>query len=217
MKFYVVLTAIFCSAVTCVAGEERILSTSPNKQIVIVEKRSDGGEIDYYFIERSSRKKLGFVLPQEQRHQISNVAVVASWNKSSANVALVVFYGTKLSELLLFRRTGDGLFHDVPLNEPDPIALYNEKTGKTLPQPGDGGSENAVGPWLDDHTVALITGEAKQTEQLDQYLHLFVTFHARITNTRAQLSHIELVGPLSNAKSERFLKRWGEQYVEAHE
>jgi hypothetical protein len=201
------LLVILTSIVTCQAGEVRILSESPNKKIAIVEERDDSGERDYYFVRRSSEKKLGFVLPPDE--DISNVAVGASWNLNSSKVALVLFYGTKLSTLLLFSKADDGAFHQVRLRQLDPSAFYRQRTGKTIPQEGDGYSENAVGPWLDENTVALISGEAKQTEQPDQYLHLLVTFRAHLVGKRAVLSHLKLHGPLSNAQSSRFLKRFG--------
>lgn len=212
MKLYVALVVVLVVAVTCRGAEERTLSVSPNKQVAIVEERGDSGKRDYYFVQQPSRKKLGFVLPPDQRNEISNVGVVASWNATSTKVALVVSYSTKLSELLLYSRTHEGVFHQVNLQKPDPIALYQKQTGKPIPQPGDGYSQNAVGPWLDESTVALISGEAKQTEDMDLYLHVFVTFRAHFGSGRAELSQLKLHGPLADGQSTRFMKGWGEQY-----
>jgi hypothetical protein len=227
MKHSVVFAMVFAT-VAANAAEERVLpaTVSPDKQFAIVEVRVVDGQRDYYFVHQPSRKRLGFVLPREQRHEISNVAIVASWNKSSAKVALLLFYGTKLSELLLHSRGPDGTFQQVELPSPDPLEVYRKRTGKTIAQQGDGFSENAVGPWLDEETVMLLSGEAKQilppdseTEDvpLDQYTHVLVTFRARIRGRSATISDLRLVGPLTNAASEAFQKRWGEHYFSAHE
>jgi hypothetical protein len=173
-----------------------------------VEERSDSGDRDYYFEDQPSRKKLGFVLAPEQRNELSNVIICASWNRSSTKVALLLNYGTKLSELLLFRKADDGKLHQVEMVEPDPSALYRKYTGKTIPQPGDGYSENDVGPWNDENTVSLVSGEAIQTEDPDRYTHLLATYRAHVSGSHAEISNLKLLGPLSDAQSENFFKRW---------
>ena len=99
MKFQVFIIAVLTASASCSAAERRILSTAPNRRVAIVETRSDDGDRDYYFVRSSDNKRLGFVLPSDQRNEISNVAIVASWRPHSTKVALLVFYGTKLSEL----------------------------------------------------------------------------------------------------------------------
>lgn len=216
MKFQILIIAALTASASCPAAERRVISTAPNGQVAIVEAQADSGDRDYYFVRRLDNKQLGFVLPSEQRNEISNVAIVASWSPRNTRVALLVFYGTKLSELLVFRRADDGRFVPVNLLVPDPITLYRKHAGKTLPQPGDGYSENGVGPWLDEDTVLLLSGEAKQTEDLDEYFHLLVTFRTHVIGKRAGTSHLKLIGPLTNIQSEKFLKKWGNKYVEAH-
>lgn len=132
-------------------------------------------------------------------------------------VALLVFYGTKLSELLLYHRGDSDLFSEIALRPPDPVALYRRRTGKTIPQPGDGGSVNAVGPWLDDDTVALVSGEAKQTKDPNEYCYVFARFRAHIHGRSARIFHVHLIGPLSYARSERFEKHWGQRYFETRD
>lgn len=192
-----------------------MISTAPDKRIVVVEERADDGEKSYYFMRLSDEKKVGFVLTPAESREISKVAIIASWNKPGTNVALLLFYGTKLSSLLVFSKDDDGTFQKVSVELPDPMALYRDRTGKTPPQPGDGYSENKVGPWGDENTVSLISGAAKQTEQSDEYLHLLVTFHARIIGKRAELSHLTLNGPLTNLESDAFLDKWDTRPVEA--
>jgi len=216
MKRFFFAIFLIAGAIQCLAAEQHVWSVSPNQQFAIIEEQTDDGGRDEYFISQSSHKKLGFVLPADVRGEISNVAIIASWNPSSTKVALLLFYGTKLSELLLFSRANDGTFQPISLEEPNPTALYQKRTGKTLPQRGDG-EENGVGPWLDENTVLLVWGDVKVNKENDDYLHLFVTFRAHIAGKHAELSHLKIIGPLTDSQSEAFLKKWGEQYVEAHD
>ncbi len=145
------------------------------------------------------------------------MAIIASWNRSGSKVALVLFYGTKLSELLLFAKNSKGIFEAVELAEPDPVDLYHRRTNKTIPQPGDGFSVNAVGPWLDENTVSLVSGEAKQTANPDQYTYIFAPFKAHIEGKNAKISEIHLIGPLSDKEGRGFERKWGDRYFSAHD
>ena len=156
--------AIFAVTVALVAKshatETKVLTStfSPDKRTVIAVEQSKNGDHDYCFLQKSSGKKLGFVLPAEQRHEISKVHFVTSWNRSGSKVALLVFYGTKFSELLLNSKDATGQFHLVACEVPDAAAVYQQRTNITVPQPGDGYSHNAVGPWLDENTVSARIG-----------------------------------------------------------
>ena len=206
-----IIVAVLAAVASCPAAERRILSTAPDRRFAIVEERAESGERDYYFVRRADGRQLGFVLGAEHRHEISNVAIVASWNPRSTKVALLLFYGTKLSELLLFHKADDDTFVPVALKKPDPMAIYRERTGKTLPEQGDGYNENGVGSWPDEDTVLLLSGEAKQTEDQknsEEYLHFLVTFRAHIVAHHSELTRLKLTGPLTNVQSQRFLKKW---------
>jgi len=224
MRGSYVIFAILFATVALHAAEERVLSgtTSPNKEIVVVEVLAADGQSDFYFVDRLSGKRLGFVLPREQRRQISKVGIVAKWNKSSTRVAMMVYYGTKLSELLIHSRGRDGAFHEVELEAPDPLELYQKRTGKRIASQGDGYSDNSVGPWLDEDTVLLMSGEAKQvippgseTEDVDlgQYAHVYATFRAKIRGRTARVSDLRLIGPLTNKESGTFKKQWEARYL----
>lgn len=211
-RVFFVVVSVF--AVTCHAAEKRVLpgTSSPDKRTAIMEKSDDEGR-DYYFVAQPSGKRLGDVLPPAQRGQVSNVSIITSWNRDSSKVALLVFYGTKLNELLLYSKDKAGQFQHVTLRKPEPEAIYQAQAHRALPQPGDGYNENAVGPWLDDNTVLLIAGEAKQTTQPeDQYDHWLVTFKAHVQSTHATVSDLQLKGPLSNEADAKFTKQWGERY-----
>ena len=206
-------------ALTCRGAEEKILinTLSPDKQSVIVERQNSDLSRDYYFARYAGHEKLGYVLPANQRQQISNIAIVASWNASSTHVALLVLYGTKLSELLLFSKGTAGRFQPVEWQQPDAEAIYRQHTGRTIPHPGDGHDEDAVGPWVDENTVCMVSGQDMQTEDPARYTHLLTTFKARIRGKRAIVSSLQLEGPLSDEADEKLVKHWGNRYFEATE
>ncbi len=149
------------------------------------------------------------MLPKEQQGQLSNVAIVASWNRNGSKVALLVFYNTKLSVLLICEKNAQGRFEQVDLSDPDPEELYHRQTKKKIPHPGEGICENAVGPWLDENTVRLVDGVASQNKDGDSYTHIYVTFKATVKAGAATISEVKLVGPLSDDKSGDFQKEMG--------
>ena len=203
-------------AVACHGAEQQVLpgTLSPDKKVAILEETNDSGR-DYYFVQMPGEKKIGLVLPADQRGQISNVNIVASWNADSTKLALLVFYGTKLSELLLASKDASGQFQPIELHEPDAAAIYKQRTRHPIPESGDGSSDNAVGPWLDKDTVCLISGESKQAGgSSDHYNHFYVTFKARVRGRRSTVSDVRLKGPLTDEASEQFEKKWGTRYFE---
>ena len=200
--------------VTCHGAEQRVMpgTLSPDKKVAILQETNDSGR-DYYFVQMPGKKKLGHVLPEDQR-EISNVEFVASWNADSSKVALLVFYGTKLNTLVLDARSTSGQFQPVELQAPNALEVYKQRTHRAIPQPGDGFSNNGVGLWLDNNTVCLVSGEAKQTqESSDNYIHVYVTFKAHVQGDHAAVSDLELKGPLSDEASEKFEKKWGTRYL----
>ena len=127
-------------AVTTHAADLRVLpdTASLDNKIAIVEKQSNNGDRDCYFRDRSTGKNLGFLLPPDQRGQLRVVGVTAGWNRTGSKVALVVSYGTKLSELLVFTRNARGRFEQIKLDAPDAEKLYHDRARKTIPHRGDG-------------------------------------------------------------------------------
>lgn len=214
-----VLALIGGFAAACHGAEQWVLpgTLSPDKKVAIVEE-ADGADRDYYFVQMPGKKKLGHVLPKDQQNQISNVEIVASWNAESSKVALLAYYGTKLSELLLDPRDAAGRLQPVALHEPDALEIYKQRTHRTIPQPGDGHSNNGVRPWLYKDTVYLVSGEDKQTEEsADSYTHVYVTFRAHVKGKRALVSDVQLKGPLTDEASKQFEKKWGMRYFQGED
>ena len=74
-----------------------------------------------------------------------------------------------------------------------------------------GYDENLLGPWLDENTVCLASGNASQMKDINHYIHIFATFKVRIKANTATISDIRLVGPLSDSKRDDFLMKWLER------
>lgn len=188
---------------------------SPVYQTTVIEERGDSGETNYFIRDQATGKNVGYILPPGD--EFRNVALVASWNHSRSKVAILEFYGTKQSCLLLFARGSDGVFKKIPLGSPDPEKLLIEQRNINIPRPGDGHDSNAVGPWIDDNTVSLVAGEGIQTEQSsDEYTYVFATFTAHVGTKRAKVSQVRLIGPLDDEDGDAFIKKWGDQYFSAH-
>jgi hypothetical protein len=173
---------------------------SPNKHFVIKQNEN----FDYEFVDLKSNKSLGIIEPTVGRNRIH---FTASWTPDSSKVALLMFYGTKLSTLLIYAKNANDTFQEISIQVPEPEMIYNQHTGKNLPRAGDGYDENQVGPWIDKDTVCLRSGEAIQTENQNEYLHIFVDFRARVLDGKAEISKLKLVGPLNNAESQLMLQK----------
>jgi len=81
----------------------------------------------------------------------------------SSKVAILVFYGTKLSALKIFEMSSGGQFRRVRFSAPNPIEVYQTQRSRRLDLEGiTGFSANSLGPWLGDKTISLVVGEAKE-------------------------------------------------------
>ena len=209
-----IFVAVGLVSLSCHGAEQKVFAgtLSPDKHVVIIEERS-GPDQDYYFARASDHRRLGGVLPDDQQ-EISNVGIVASWNARSTKVAVLLFHGTKHSELLLFTKDDAGQFQAVLWRQPDAEAVYQRRTGRHLPRPGDGHDEDAVGPWEDENTVRLVSGQCAQTKDMDRYIHLLTTFKATVRDRRATVSTLRLQGPFSDRAADHFRRLWGSRYFE---
>src|SRR4051794_4472332 len=90
---------------------------SPDKKLAIAEIGRD-----YYFVDVENHRRLGSVIPSQQRGHITNVRIEdVSWNKGSNAVALALYYGTKVGGVLLYERGANGEFEPLVCNCPDPF------------------------------------------------------------------------------------------------
>jgi hypothetical protein len=215
----IILIAAAVCATNSFAGEKKIVAGtwSPDRTTAIVEERNpENGGRDYYFAAQPNGGKLGDILEPDE-NDISNVAILASWNPRADKVALLIFHGTKMNRVKLCAKNPAGNFVALKLQPPDANQLYQIQGLPAIPREGDGHNENAIGRWKDDDAVELISGFARQTNDPNHSTHVLVSYVARADGGNVILSEIQLHGPLTDEQSETFIKKWGEQYFVVEE
>ena len=170
-------------------------SFSPDRRVAIRENPKR----HYEFVDVRSGKGVGRIEAAENRNKID---FVTSWNSDSTRVALLMYYGTKLSGLMVFQRSPQSRFVELGFRCPDPVKAYLKERG-SLPFPENSGgmSCNDVGPWLTKSTVRLFAGEAN--EQADSGV-LLVSFEVHVTKGVASIINVHLHGPMTYTESESF-------------
>src|SRR4051812_2777488 len=123
MKFFVYAAIISSIAIICATAASPPEALSPNKHAALIQN----DDKSYDFVDVPTQKRIGHILETDQ--DISNIHFVASWNSNSSKVALLMYYGTKLSCILIFRKNLKGFYVELPFKEPDTIKLYHELHG----------------------------------------------------------------------------------------
>ena len=176
-------------------------AVSPNKHTALIQN----DDKSYDFIDIQSREKIGHIFETDQ--DISNVQFVASWNDDSSKVALLMYYGTKLSCILIFKRNSKGDYIELPFKEPDPVKLYHEShDSDPFPENASGYSNNSVGRWITGDTVELFSGETKDNLQKGT---LIVIYDARIKDNSVSIVNVRLLNLMDDASAEKFLQKHG--------
>jgi hypothetical protein len=180
-------------------------SYSPNKCFAIA---GTGG--DYYFIDVRTGKKIGSVIPAAQSGDegITNIAFDdVTWDGSSAHLALVLYYGTRGVDLLLYARDAAGSFDLLKFNPPDPLAIFIRGDSKWKRfQYAFGYDEYSVGRWS-HHSVNLISGALKQTDDGNS-VGFFATYKVTVHKTVPMVSEMKLIGPLQGDEATGYLDKW---------
>jgi len=151
---------------------------------------------------------------------LSNVSVYASWNKSGTRVAILVYYGTKLSELCIYEVEANQKIRQVKFDQPDPIAVYEATSKSKFRYANNTGSDSSdIGAWKNDNTVELVSGATKEIDDKDSTLtgtvSLFVAFEVHVQDAKIQVSIGKLTGPIQDNengdKGDAFLENWEKQ------
>jgi hypothetical protein len=189
-----------------VLAQDRLLPNtySPDKNVAIVEYRTANG-VDYSFFDSKKKMKLGDVLPPILRGATIG-GIKTSWSPDSAKVVLRVSYGTKLDALLLYSRIANGMIKPIELPDIDPISIYEKGKKKGFSRNDSGYDEDEIGPWVNNDTVRVVRGEAKEYETGTQ--HFIITLEIKVTGTRAKIHRLTRIGILSDEQSEQFLSSW---------
>jgi len=193
-------------------GTRLTATISPDKAVLLLEERQPDGGARIFFVDAFTGEKLGAVLSLFNERDLANVSVVSSWNPSSSQVALLIYYGVRSSKIKLFKKANDGEFVPIGLTLPDPVLIYANADLKKLSEGHVSASENSLGPWTSDNSVRLVSGIMVDRGN-NEFVHLFATFTA-VINAKAHIKNVKLLGPYSDGEADRFLEQWGSKYWE---
>lgn len=191
------------------------LTASPDGKIAIRavgEIQDDDFHFDFY--EVASGTDLGRIKAADR---VSKVAFACRWSPGGSRVAVLMFYGTKNSTLLIFEKGKDGRMSEVPFDIPDAAKAYAAANLK--PKLGiaggdySGGSLKGLGKWSREDSVKLICGTwiehfgGKQAP--DSGLNLVVPFDAKVAEGKAKVGNVRAHELMSDDAAEAFFKRNG--------
>jgi hypothetical protein len=205
----------FCLSVCAEAGAKADLAkltASPDGKIAIRANDPIGGmDSDFDFHEVSSGKSLGHI---EAADSVSKVVFVCRWSPGGSRVAVLMFYGTKCSTLLIFEKGRDGQMREIPLDVPDPADAYAKaKLKPGLGSDHSGGSLNGLGKWKGEDSVELISGawldrpDGKEVEPSG--LNLVVSVDVKIVAGKAVIGGARPHQLMSDSSVEAFFKERG--------
>lgn len=208
-----VAIGVSCCGPHSLAGEEHDrakLTTSPDGKIAIRSNDKIGSmEFDFDFYEISSGKSLGHIKAADF---VSKVDFVCRWSPKGTHVAVLMFYGTKHSKLLIFERRNDGQMSEIPLSMPDPDQEYAK--AKLKPDLGEnhgGASLNGLGEWKGEDSIELLCGywldRVGEVDVDPAGQNLMVLFDAEIVEKKTVVGNIRRLGLMSDDATELLLKK----------
>jgi hypothetical protein len=172
---------------------------SPNKRYVI----RCFGDLNYAFFDNQTGKPIGEIKEVDDR---SNIYFVATWNKDSSKAAVLMYYGTRGTMLLIFQRNRDGIFTEMPFKEPRVIGFYKKKYKKEpFPEESSLVPEPALGPWDGENKVLLVEAEENILEDANPR-SLILCFNAEARKGSIVLSGYRMKVFADEKASEKFLK-----------
>jgi hypothetical protein len=101
------------------------------------------------------------IIPKHMSEIVSKLWVDGKWNKQNNRVALIIYYGTKLSYIKIYRLKQDGKLQEIQFDWPDVVQTFKGKKGINILAQGQlDAMENQIDNWLDTNVVRLISGMA---------------------------------------------------------
>jgi len=202
-----VAIGVSCCGLHCLAGEESDqakLCSSPDGKIAIrANDEIYGMALDFDFYDVSSGRSLGRIKGSDC---LRNVAFVCRWSPKGTHVAVLMFYGTKCSKLLIFERGKDGQMSEIPMAVPVPEKEYAKAKLKPDLGPNHGGASlNGLGMWKGENSVELLCGtwldrigwDFREDEDAAD-LTLMVFFNVKIVEKKAVVGNIRPHALMSN-------------------
>jgi hypothetical protein len=214
-KYFLSLVALLLCAfprVGCTDIDVLRGTAAPRSPIALATDHAKDGARSIVFLNTETHRVLGVVLPDEKTEGVRNLVV--SWNEDATKAAIMIYIGTKQSYIALYKKVGDK-FQEIGYPEPDPVTLYEGKSGKTLDFSGvTAYSANSLGPWTDLDTVRLIFGKGE--ELIAGPLVFYAVCNVRIDDKGVDIKVGDIKGKLTAEASIELLKKWGERYWSRH-
>jgi len=207
--------SLFASAFAVDANDMRVIKVlesclSPDGRLSVAKIRRDDGNT-FAFIDSSTYRLLGDVLSASDTRDISNIAMLASWNEDKSKVAVLIHYGTKGSAIKIFVKDPGGAFNPVRFDWPDAISVFEKlKHVKLAVRAAAGAPEDTLGPWITKDVICLNAGDARTIEGVNK--HVFVRFKVRVKNRRAKIIDASPFGIFSDQKASEYLENIGSRY-----
>jgi hypothetical protein len=181
------------------------------------EKRSPDGRIgvlvddnsgEPYFFDFRKSRKCGFVLPASQRGEINKLSWLSNWLPDSSVVAILLYYGGRMNEILVFKRDDEGNMKGIKFNLPDLSKMY--KSEGINVEGVSGFEQNSLGPWINNTTIRLLAGRGKEFP--DGVRHFVVKVLLRVDAGVGVVEQVKQRNVMSDEVSRKFFEQWGEQY-----
>jgi hypothetical protein len=200
-----------CASTQSLYADEQIFegTKSPHGLCIAQFIPEDMGSIKFF--DSLHHKTYGNVFTPDEFGR-SNIDLVCSWSPKEDKVAVLFYYGTKLSYINLYEKF-HGVFKEVKFDLPEPAAVYKQVHNKNYRlEFASDASSNAVGPWFDDNdTVKLVSGVEYDEDDGSTEL-LLVVLEVRVRDGGATILKQKMVGPLSEAQYNTFIDKWGDKY-----
>jgi hypothetical protein len=202
-----VVAACFLVGMAAKAEQTRLAeATSPDRNYVIVIEGTTNAPKGVYFADAANGAPLGWIIRPEDAG-MSNLRIETRWNASSSKVAMLVSWGTKITNLELYKKNPSGQFVPVKFEQPDVVAMFRERRNNSIfVSDSPTAPEGAIGPWKDENTIKLLTGEALVRKD-NSIVHVYASFEVRIED-RGTVGNVRLYGPFDEKEAEDFIQAW---------
>ena len=204
MKKMLTLFGFHCAILVGQVDAEIVQNTySADRHYAIEEANGD-----CYFVEVTTKQRLGNVIPPNLKGKISNIEISqARWNKEGTNVAVVIYYGTKMGGVFLYSRNKSGSYDPLKISLPDPIEVFiglDEKWRKFKSAPGY--DEYYLGSWTGEAEVNVLVGNSKELP--GERRHFFLSTKLWIRGHTVVIKEAVATGALVDKDKAKFLSAW---------
>lgn len=206
MKVRYFLPLILIFLITNLFSQQPILvenTISPDQKVSVAVIKTKNFDKIFYLLDLQTNKRLATIASTADGRSYS--FGVASWNADSSKVALLIYYH-KLSYVTVFAKKNKNSFRKIHFIPPDPERFYPSLKNNNA----SGASANALGPWLNNHRVSLISGDEKFLDQTNT--SFLVSYEVSIKGFTAKILKPKAIGELSGQKADEFIKKWGDGY-----